>query len=145
MQGTASSFDAARFLRLPVLGILRGVDAGSLPGVLDACRAAGLQHLEITLNTPDAFSLIEQAVLSSGSDITLGAGTVLTREDAERAHSAGASFIVSPSVSPAVAAFCRESQLPFFPGALTPTEIETAWRSTAHMIKVFPASVLGPK
>jgi len=142
--GTASSFEVSRFERLPVLGILRGVNAESLPGVLDACEAAGLEHLEITLNTPDAFSLINKAVDTHGTEICIGAGTVLLQEEAQKAHSSGASFIVSPTVCPAVASYCRQHQLPHFPGALTPTEIETAWRSKAQMIKVFPASVMGP-
>jgi len=145
LEGTASSFVASRFKQLPVLGILRGVNAECLSGVLDACQAAGLEHLEITLNTPDAFSLIEKAVNTHGKDICIGAGTVLLQEEAQSAHSAGASFIVSPSVSPNVASYCRQHQLPHFPGALTPTEIETAWRSSAQMIKVFPASVMGPR
>lgn len=132
------------FAACPILGILRGVEAGHLHGVLDAAAAAGLRFLEITLNTPHAPDLIEQAVKHYSGTLTIGAGTVLSLEDARRAQEAGAAFLVSPALNLEVAGFCQRQALPFFPGAFTPGEIEKAWAAGAAMVKVFPAGILGP-
>lgn len=141
---TGQGFDLERFLACPVLGILRGVPSHNLDPVLEAAISSGLQHLEITLNTPDAFSLIERAASRYADQLTIGAGTVLSLEEAGRALNAGATFLVSPTLNPDVAAFCREKNVAYFPGAFTPTEIETAWNAGAALVKVFPASQLGP-
>lgn len=137
-------FDLARFEQEPVLGIIRGVDAESLSGVLDAVFAGGLRFVEITLNTPQAPQLIERAVAEFSGRLCLGAGTVRSVEDVKTALSAGAQFLVSPGYNEEVAACCREWGGTFFPGALTPTEIEKAWNGGAAMVKVFPASQVGP-
>jgi 2-dehydro-3-deoxyphosphogluconate aldolase / (4S)-4-hydroxy-2-oxoglutarate aldolase len=136
-------FDLHRFELAPVIGILRGVKEESLQGVAEATLAGGLRFLEITLNTPDAFHLIKKAT-DQYSELTIGAGTVLTAEEAKKAFDAGAQFIVAPDFEEDVAAFCVENKLAYFPGALTPTEIQKAWKSGATMVKVFPASQMGP-
>ena len=138
-----SGFNLALFEKNPVLGILRGVDEASLSGVLEAAFSGGLRFLEITLNTSDAFLLIKKAV-QQFPDFCVGAGTVLTSESAQKAVDAGAKFIVSPSLNENVADFCGQNKVAYFPGALTPTEIEIAWNSGATMVKVFPASQMGP-
>ena len=71
-------------------------------------------------------------------------GTVRTREQAEQAVASGARFLVSPMLNEEVASYCRNQSLPYFPGALTPSEIEKAWQAGAAMVKVFPASQWGP-
>lgn len=138
------SFDPDIFRQEPVLGIVRGVSLNNLQGVLDAARDAGLKHLEITLNTGQALDLISAAVASHGKAICLGAGTVRTLHQAEEALEAGARFLVSPALNEDVAAICRKREIPYFPGALTPGEIEKAWQAGAEMVKVFPSSLLGP-
>lgn len=138
-----AGFDLTLFEKEPVLGIIRGVDEDSLPGVLEAAYSGGLRFLEITLNTPDAFLLIKKAVELFPS-FCIGAGTVLSAESAKQAVDAGAQFIVAPNLSEPVAEFCKKNNLAYFPGALTPTEIEKAWSSGATMVKVFPASQMGP-
>ena len=138
-------FDPELFKSEPVLGIVRGIPESSLEGVLSSARDAGLKFLEITLNTGDALRLIEAAVEKFEDSLCIGAGTVRTREQAEQAVAAGAQFLVSPALNEDVAVYCREKVLPYFPGALTPSEIEKAWRAGACMVKVFPASQWGPQ
>ena len=137
-------FDLHRFELAPVIGILRGVKEESLQGVAEASIAGGLQFLEITLNTADSLHLIKKAT-EQFIDLTVGAGTVLSVEEAKKAFDSGAKFIVAPDFEEEVAAFCAENKLAYFPGALTPTEIQRAWKSGATMVKVFPASQMGPE
>ena len=137
-------FDLHRFESAPVIGILRGVKEISLQGVAEASIAGGLQFLEITLNTVDSLHLIKKAT-EQFIDLTVGAGTVLSVEEAKKAFDSGAEFIVAPDFEEEVAAFCVENKLAYFPGALTPTEIQRAWKSGATMVKVFPASQMGPE
>ena len=137
-------FDLHRFELAPVIGILRGVKEESLQGVAEASIAGGLQFLEITLNTADSLHLIKKAT-EQFIDLTVGAGTVLSVEEAKKAFDSGAKFIVAPDFEEEVAAFCVENKLAYFPGALTPTEIQRAWKSGATMVKVFPASQMGPE
>ena len=138
----AAEFSLTRFEEEPVMGIIRGVREDALSGVMEAAIGAGLRFVEITLNTPNAPRLIEKTCRDYS--LCVGAGTVLSVADAETAVSAGAQFLVSPTVKGDVAAFCRKQTIAYFPGAFTPTEIETAWNAGAAMVKVFPASQLGP-
>ncbi|UCD11836.1 MAG: bifunctional 4-hydroxy-2-oxoglutarate aldolase/2-dehydro-3-deoxy-phosphogluconate aldolase [Nitrospinaceae bacterium] len=139
-----AGFDLSRFLTRPVLGIVRGADEACLAGVLDALVEGGLTHIEITLNTANALGLLSQAAKRLSAGVCLGAGTVRNRADAARALDAGARFIVAPTLDGDVAGFCRERSVAYFPGALTPTEIERAWDAGAALVKVFPASQMGP-
>jgi 2-dehydro-3-deoxyphosphogluconate aldolase/(4S)-4-hydroxy-2-oxoglutarate aldolase len=138
-------FDFKLFKQEPVLGIIRGVSESSLEGVLDSARDAGLKFLEITLNTEHALQLINSAVKKYEGSLCIGAGTVRTREQAEQSVASGAQFLVSPALNDEVASYCRDQALPYFPGALTPSEIEKAWQAGASMVKVFPASQWGPQ
>ena len=136
-------FDLSLFESKPVLGIIRGINEDSLKGVVEASLAGGLQFLEITLNTPNSFHLIK-SIKSKYSQIQIGAGTVLTVDEAKKATDSGAQFIVAPNFEDEIAAFCVENKIAYFPGALTPTEIQKAWNLGATMVKVFPASQMGP-
>lgn len=142
---TASGFDSSRFERNPVLGIIRGITVDSLYGVLDAVVEAGMEFVEITLNTEHATDLIQQASQKYRKTLCIGAGTVLSVDDAERAYEAGAQFLVSPTLNSPVSALCRWKKIPYFPGAFSPSEIEAAWIAGACRVKVFPSSVLGPR
>ena len=137
------TFNLSRFNESPVLGIIRGAPKDSIQGVLDACVAGGLRFVELTLNTEEALSLIESASQQFSEDLCVGAGTVLSLTDAKQAVNAGAQFIVSPTLNIDVATYCVENEIAYFPGALTPTEIEKAWSAGATMVKVFPASQMG--
>lgn len=136
--------DIARFRRLPLLGILRGVAADDLPPLAEAAIGAGLTTIEITMNTPGAAALIARLRAIAGERLMVGAGTVLDLEALAAARGAGASFIVMPTLVTAVVERCVAAGVPVFPGALTPQEIHTAWTAGATMVKVFPAGVFGP-
>jgi 2-dehydro-3-deoxyphosphogluconate aldolase/(4S)-4-hydroxy-2-oxoglutarate aldolase len=126
-----------------VVAILRGCDPDHILPIAEALYAGGIRLLEITLNSRDALSTIKETSDRLGDKLLVGAGTVLTPDEAEDAISAGAKFILSPSLD--IPTIHRTIQLGALsiPGAFTATEILTAWRNGASLVKVFPASV-GP-
>ena len=136
--------DLNRFRNLPLMGILRGGDVSIVDDLVVTLVRAGLETLEITLNTREAPAMIRRAREVAGDALMIGAGTVLDRSGVAAALDAGAGFIVSPVLVPEVVAECRNRGIPAFPGALTPQEIFAAARAGAAMVKVFPASVFGP-
>src|SRR5262245_65879707 len=109
----------------------------------DVLHASGLTALEVTLTVPGAVEVIHELVTKFRDDMLVGAGTVLDAKAAAACVEAGASFIISPSLELDVVGYCKEADVAVMPGALTPTEIVTAWRSGADMVKVFPASAVG--
>ncbi len=136
--------DVVRFRELPIVGIVRGIEANEVAPLAEAVAAAGLGALEITMNTEGAPGLIRSMVAAASGRLAIGAGTVLTLDDLEAALDAGASFIVSPTLVPQVVERCVARGVPVFPGALTPQEIHAAWTAGATMVKVFPAAAFGP-
>lgn len=136
--------DLDRFRRLPLLGILRGISAADVPPLVEAVVAAGLEAIEITMNTAGAPALIRGMAAEARGRLMVGAGTVLDARDLDAALEAGAGFIVMPTLVAEVAERCAAAAIPVFPGALTPQEILHAWRAGAAMVKVFPASCFGP-
>ena len=137
-------FDLNRFKKASTLGILREATLSTVPGLLDSCLLGGLQFVEFTLNSEESLSCIESASKRFSSGLCIGAGTVVSVSDVTRAVNVGAQFVVSPSFNADVASYCNERRLAYFPGALTPTEIERSWNAGAAMVKVFPASQMGP-
>lgn len=127
-----------------IIAIMRAGSSDQLLHAADAIRAGGLCVIEVTMTTPGALPIIEQAVSRYDQDVLFGAGTVLDSESARAAILAGAQFIVGPCFSPAVVEMCHRYSIPVVPGAYTPTEALTAWESGADMVKIFPASVGGP-
>ena len=125
--------------KLLVVVRLRHVD----DAVAEALRAGGLRAVEISLVSGDPFAAIRRWGASFES-LVVGAGTVVTRDDAERAIEAGARYLVSPGYSKDVAASAKEGGVPYLPGALTPTEIQEAVAAGAVLVKLFPAGRLGP-
>ena len=123
---------------------MRVKNPDQLLNAADAIRAGGVRAIEVTMTTPGALSVVEQAVARYGDEVVFGAGTVLDAESARAAILSGAQFIVAPGFKAAVIEMCHRYSVPVFPGAYTPTEILTAWESGADMVKVFPASVGGP-
>ena len=129
-------------------GIVAVVRGKSDDLVLKAVRAAldgGVNVIEITFTVPNALEIIRRLASEIGDDVILGAGTVLTPEAAANAVEAGARFIVSPSTHPAVIEAAKSAGVASCPGALTPTEVITAWQAGADVIKIFPANVMGSK
>ncbi|MFL5680198.1 MAG: bifunctional 4-hydroxy-2-oxoglutarate aldolase/2-dehydro-3-deoxy-phosphogluconate aldolase, partial [Chloroflexota bacterium] len=129
-----------------VVAIGRGVDPDRVSTIALALLRGGISAFELTLNEPEdrALEALRQvAARFSGSELLLGAGTVLTIEAAERAIEAGAAFLVSPHTDEALVAWANQKSVPVFPGAFTATEILAAWRAGATAVKLFPASVAG--
>ena len=122
------------------------------PSPEDAFRAAeaiisgGIGVAEITMTVPNAIRVMERVAERYGDKVLLGAGTILDPESCRAALLAGAEFIVTPSLDVRVIEMARRYSKPCFPGALTPTEVLTAWQAGADMVKIFPAGpVGGPK
>ena len=108
-----------------------------------ALAQGGITALELTLTMPEAVSSIRE-VVDALPNCLVGAGTVLDPEQAGAAIAAGARYCVSPAFDPGVQAVCREREIPYIPGAFTPTELLQAHRSGVEVIKLYPARVLGP-
>jgi 2-dehydro-3-deoxyphosphogluconate aldolase/(4S)-4-hydroxy-2-oxoglutarate aldolase len=123
---------------------MRAKSSDQLLRAADAIREGGVCAIEVTMTTPGALAVIEQAAARRDPGVLFGAGTVLDPESARAAILAGAEFVVAPNLNPDVIEFCRRYSVPVFPGAYTPTEIVAAWQAGADMVKVFPASVGGP-
>jgi 2-dehydro-3-deoxyphosphogluconate aldolase/(4S)-4-hydroxy-2-oxoglutarate aldolase len=115
-----------------------------LRGVVDALAEGGVRALEITMTVPRAIGLIAEIAPTLPAGFLLGAGTVLDGETAHRAVDAGAQFLVSPVFRPDVIAAGHAHDVPVMPGCFTPTEILDAWERGADIVKVFPATALGP-
>jgi 2-dehydro-3-deoxyphosphogluconate aldolase/(4S)-4-hydroxy-2-oxoglutarate aldolase len=138
------SFNDALFKKLPVVGILRFLKRAEVEKLVPASLEGGLCNIEVTMNTAGAEDLIRLTADLVGAKGNVGAGTVTTIETLDRAIKAGATFIVTPAVVPDVIQACVQRKIPVMPGAMTPTEILSAWRMGATMVKVFPADQLGP-
>ncbi|MBS0208672.1 MAG: bifunctional 2-keto-4-hydroxyglutarate aldolase/2-keto-3-deoxy-6-phosphogluconate aldolase [Planctomycetes bacterium] len=133
-----------RLLESGIVAILRAPDGNKLADVAEALYAGGVTGIEVTFTVPQAHRVLEQVASRLGDKITLGAGTVLDTETARIAILSGAQFIVTPVVRPEVITMCRRYDKPIMPGAMTPTEILTAWEAGADVVKVFPCDSLGP-
>ena len=139
-----NTFSWELFRRAPIVGIIRGVSPDDVKKILPIYREAGLTTVEITMNTAGAADIIEYAREFESSGLNIGAGTVCTKEDLKAALEAGAQFIVTPILNKKVIRKCVEKEVPVFPGAFTPTEIYNAWELGATMVKIYPATSLGP-
>ncbi len=128
---------------LPLLAILRGITEKDVQPLIEIFTRHAVKYVEITMNTKNATRLIEQFIERSEGKLIIGAGTVLNNRDMDEAVAAGGRFIVSPSVVKEVVEKCVSKEIPVFPGALTPTEIHSAWNMGATMVKLFPASLFG--
>ena len=137
--------DVSRFKKKPIMGIVRGIGLAQIEPLVEAAIAAGLETLEITMNTNDAAQLIRRAKKIAANRLILGAGTVLDMKSLSLALEAGASFMVMPVLIPEVVAYCAKEGIAVFPGALTAQEIYRAWNEGATMVKVFPVKFFGPQ
>jgi 2-dehydro-3-deoxyphosphogluconate aldolase/(4S)-4-hydroxy-2-oxoglutarate aldolase len=130
--------------RAGIVGIIRLKDPSTVPAIVEALMAGGVRALEITMTVPGAIDLIRSIVPGLPAEFMMGAGTVTDAATAARAIEAGARFIVSPVFRKSVIAACRERDVPALPGCFSPTEILDAWEAGADIVKVFPATALGP-
>ncbi|MGW0226770.1 bifunctional 4-hydroxy-2-oxoglutarate aldolase/2-dehydro-3-deoxy-phosphogluconate aldolase [Actinopolymorpha singaporensis] len=127
----------------PAVAILRSASAARYTDVTDVLVDAGIRAVEFTFTAPDVADAIRSYAARKPTEVALGAGTVLTPEQAREAVDAGATYLISPAVCLDVIEEANRLGVPVLPGAATPTEILTAWRAGAAMVKVFPASALG--
>ena len=125
----------------PVIPVLVVADASRAEGLATALVAGGLPVLEVTLRTPAALDVIRAMSAVPGGHV--GAGTVLTADDAKRARDAGASFAVSPGLTETLARACEDIGLPLLPGAVTASEVMRAMELGYSMLKFFPAEAAG--
>ena len=138
-----NKFSWPLFEKVPVIGIVRNVSLEDVIEILPAYVQAGLTTIEITMNTPGAEDIIRYAIQHYPEILNVGAGTVCTKADLNKALDAGAHFVVTPIVRRKIIVACVHKQIPVFPGAFSPTEIYKAWALGASMVKVFPARTLG--
>lgn len=123
--------------------VVRASSADEAMQVIEAIRAGGVNVLEITMTVPGAIKVIEKVTDKYGSDVLVGAGTVLDPETARACLLAGAQFIVSPALNLDTIALCHRYSAPIAPGVLTPTEVITAWSAGVDFVKVFPCGSVG--
>jgi len=128
-----------------IAAVVRSDDTDKALAAVQACIDGGVKIIEITFTVPEPIKTIKAVKEAFGDGIVLGAGTVLGRDNAVAAIEAGATFVVSPVTEFEVISTCNEKDVPVMPGAMTPTEIYAAWKAGADIVKVFPASMFGPK
>jgi len=125
-----------------LLPVLRADSSEQAVAIADAIVAGGISVLEVTMTVPGAIDVIRTLVKQS-KGLLIGAGTVLDPETARACMLAGAQFIVSPTLNLKTIALCLRYGVAVIPGALTPTEVLTAWEAGADIVKVFPCSAVG--
>src|SRR5436190_15515352 len=144
MTGRSRIEITAAIEQLGVVAVIRLQDPHALHGVVQALAEGGVRALEVTMTVPRAIELIAELAPTLPEGFLLGAGTVLDGGTARRAIIAGAQFIVSPVFRPDVISAGHEHDVPVMPGCFTATEILTAWEAGADIVKVFPATAVGP-
>ncbi|ARI77968.1 bifunctional 4-hydroxy-2-oxoglutarate aldolase/2-dehydro-3-deoxy-phosphogluconate aldolase [Halobacillus mangrovi] len=127
-----------------IIPVIRKTNEDNILPICEALVRGGIQAVEITAETPNASNLIKLVNQKLGDRLILGAGTVLDPETARQMISAGAEFIVSPTLKVETIQLSARYGIPCIPGAFTPTEMVTAYEAGASMVKVFPANTLGP-
>ena len=130
----------SQILETKIVAIIRGANPKDVLQIAKALQKGGVKALEITINSPKALFVIEEVADQMGQDILVGAGTVLDAETARAAITAGAKFIISPTLDIETIKMTKRYGMVSIPGAYTPTEILTAFGAGGDIIKVFPAS-----
>jgi 2-dehydro-3-deoxyphosphogluconate aldolase / (4S)-4-hydroxy-2-oxoglutarate aldolase len=126
-----------------IVPVVRADSSDIAVRVAEALVGGGIRTIEITMTVPNAFEAMRAVAARFGRDVLLGAGTVTDAASVGGALDAGCEFIVTPCVVPEVIRAAREQQVPVLPGALTPTEVFTAWSLGGDIVKIFPASHVG--
>jgi 2-dehydro-3-deoxyphosphogluconate aldolase/(4S)-4-hydroxy-2-oxoglutarate aldolase len=128
---------------LGLVPVVRAPTASLAFRAVEAVLAGGVTIFEITMTVPDAIGVIKSLVDKFRGRAVVGAGTVLSADDARACIDAGAQFIVSPGLDIPTIEAAHSRGVPAIPGALTPTEVITAWKAGADMVKIFPCSSVG--
>lgn len=133
-------------LDVGVVAVIRAKSGDELVDVASALIEGGVNAIEITFTVPKAEKVIEAVARELGDHAIIGAGTVLDVNTARVAIDAGARFVVSPALHLPTIEFCKQNNIVVMPGALTPTEIVTAWQAGADVVKIFPSiEATGPQ
>lgn len=132
-----------QFNSMPIVGIMRHLKTDDVLELAALYLECGLSTLEVTCNSKEAFHQIQTLSNAFGDKLNIGAGTICTIQELDKALLAGAEFIVTPVYNDEIVKVCVQTGVPVFCGAYTPTEIYNAWKSGASMVKVFPARSLG--
>ena len=132
-------------LATKVIAVIRMSDTEKLIRVVEAIKRGGVRAFEITMTTPSALEIIAAMAKRKTAGTLIGAGTVLDAATAEAVIRAGAEFVVSPITNFDMIVACKRNDTFVAPGALSPTEIVVAWEHGADVVKVFPATSVGPK
>jgi 2-dehydro-3-deoxyphosphogluconate aldolase/(4S)-4-hydroxy-2-oxoglutarate aldolase len=132
-----------RIRQVGLIPVIRAESADEAMRAVAAIKEGGISVLEITMTVPGAVKIIEKVAERYGTEAVIGAGTVLDAETARACMLSGAQFIVSPSLNLETIACCRRYGIAVMPGALTPTEVVTAWQAGADIIKIFPCNAVG--
>ena len=127
-----------------IIAILRGVLQQDAVAICEEILAAGIDRIEVPLNSPEPFESIARIVDAMGDRALIGAGTVLSVADVDRVNAAGGRLIVSPDCNPEVIAHSKALGLQSYPGVMTPTECFAALRAGADGLKFFPGDMIGP-
>ncbi|MCC9604966.1 bifunctional 4-hydroxy-2-oxoglutarate aldolase/2-dehydro-3-deoxy-phosphogluconate aldolase [Blastopirellula sp. JC732] len=128
-----------------IVAVLRADRPEAVVDIAEALLAGGVDAIEVTFTVPKAHQVLEAVADRLGGKIVLGAGTVLDPETARLAILAGAEFVVSPAINLQTIELCRRYSKAILPGALTPTEVLTAWQAGADVVKIFPSEITGPQ
>lgn len=127
-----------------VVAVIRTENPDDIINISHALYHGGVQFIEITMTIPGALPAIEKAVKAlAHDDIYIGVGTVLDTETTRLAIIAGVDFVVSPVCRPEMITMCKRYDVAVMPGAMTPTEVLTAWEAGADVVKIFPGGVGG--
>jgi 2-dehydro-3-deoxyphosphogluconate aldolase / (4S)-4-hydroxy-2-oxoglutarate aldolase len=132
-----------RILEIGIVPVVRAASAREACVAADAVCEGGIPIVEITMTVPGALDVIRELVKNCGSDVLIGAGTVLNAQAAQNCLDAGAQFLVSPGFHQATADLAVRERKLLIAGALTPTEIMAAWDAGADFIKIFPCGQVG--
>ena len=126
-----------------IVPVVRAASAKQAMMAIEAVCLGGIPVAEITMTVPGAVDLIREVARSMGSDVLVGAGTVLDAATARKCANAGAQFLVSPGFDCATVEFAKSQNIVMMAGALTPTEVMNAWKAGADFVKIFPCGELG--
>ncbi len=130
-------------LKIPIIGIVRGIPALFFKELMTTSFSLGLQAIEITMNTADAEEIVSTCRPLVPQGHLLGMGTICNVQEAKRAIDAGAMFLVTPNLNIEIIKLAQDHDIPVVAGALTPTEVYTAWHAGADLIKIFPCRSMG--
>ena len=134
-----------RLCSLPLIAILRGVSINEVQSVANVLYKAGFRALEIPMNSQNAVESIGFCIRELGSEMLIGAGTVLTVEEVKKVTDVGCQFVVSPNTDSSVIKATKNAKMVSIPGTCTPSEAFSALENGADALKLFPAELISPQ